>query len=115
MKLLVIVNHNPYDGSDVVFNALRLVSQSQSAGLAVQLFLLGDGVTLVRKGAGLGAPIDLEGMLAELAARKTPMKLCKTCMERRKIAPAEIREAVAIATMPDLVEWITQADRVVTF
>ena len=115
MKLLVIVNHHPYDGTDVVFNALRLVSQSQSAGMTVNVFLLGDGVYLGQQAAGLGAPIDLEAMVAELLTRKTPVRLCKTCMERRKIAATEVREGVAVATMPELVELIAQADRVVNF
>lgn len=43
-----ILNHEPYDGSDVTYNALRLAKNLRKNGEEVNLFLMNDAVDLVR-------------------------------------------------------------------
>jgi len=46
MKLLIILNKNPYDGSDVTRNALRLADFALKASDSVSIFLMNDSVDL---------------------------------------------------------------------
>lgn len=43
---LLVFNKNPYDGTDVTWNGLRLAEQLLNAGLAVNIFLMNDSVDL---------------------------------------------------------------------
>lgn len=115
MKLLLILNRTPYDGTDVTWNALRLAGQSQQNGLAVRIFLMNDAVGLARQGLDKGNDYDLQGMLLEIIANGAAVKLCKSCIARCGIGEGSRRPEVAIGTMPELVEWIADSERVVTF
>ena len=48
MKVLVVFNRPPYDGSDVTWNGLRLAGKLLEAGHDVRLFLMNDSVDLAR-------------------------------------------------------------------
>jgi uncharacterized protein involved in oxidation of intracellular sulfur len=48
MKLLLIFNRNPYDGTDITWNGLRLASQLLKSGSEVWIFLMNDAVDLAR-------------------------------------------------------------------
>ena len=50
---LLVFNRNPYDGSDVTRNGLRLTEQLLNAGLVVNIFLMNDSVDLARNAAVL--------------------------------------------------------------
>ena len=50
MRLLLVINRAPYDGTDVVWNALRLAATALAEGMQVWLFLINDGVDLAREG-----------------------------------------------------------------
>ena len=50
MPTLIILNHQPYDGTDVTWNALRLARQLHSDGVEVRIFLMNDSVDLARDG-----------------------------------------------------------------
>ena len=50
MAILIILNHQPYDGTDVTWNALRLARQLNNDGAEVRLFLMNDSVDLARDG-----------------------------------------------------------------
>ena len=49
MKILVIFNHQPYDGSDIAWNGLRLVETLLKKGEEVRIFLMNDSVDLARE------------------------------------------------------------------
>lgn len=38
MKILIIFNHEPYDGTDVTWNGLRLADKLVDAGSEVRIF-----------------------------------------------------------------------------
>ena len=50
MAILLILNHAPYDGTDLTWNALRLAGQLKKDGGEPRLFLMNDSVDLARDG-----------------------------------------------------------------
>jgi uncharacterized protein involved in oxidation of intracellular sulfur len=48
MKILIIFNRDPYDGSDITWNGLRLADKLREAGQSVRIFLMNDAVDLAR-------------------------------------------------------------------
>jgi uncharacterized protein involved in oxidation of intracellular sulfur len=48
MSILIIFNHQPYDGSDVAWNGLRLAKNLLAKGEDVRIFLMNDSVDLAR-------------------------------------------------------------------
>ncbi len=117
MKLLIILNGNPYDGSDVTRNALRLADFTLKALDNVSLFLMNDAVDLAREGVLPGAyDTNLGGMLAELIAKGVPVKVCGTCLTRCGTARnLPLMRGAIQAKMPELVVWLQEADKVISF
>ncbi len=117
MKLLLILNRNPYDGSDVTRNALRLADFTLKAGDRASIFLMNDAVDLARLGVSSGSyDTDLGAMLSELISQGVPVKVCGTCLERCGLAKDRpLINGASKAKMPELVAWIKEADRVVSF
>ena len=60
----IILNHQPYDGSDVTWNALRLAKTLHQSGEKVNIFLMNDAVDLARDMTKMpeGYDHDLVGM-----------------------------------------------------
>ena len=48
MTMLLVFNRDPYDGTDVTWNGLRLAEQLLQAGSKVSVFLMNDSVDLAR-------------------------------------------------------------------
>ena len=116
MRLLLVINRAPYDGTDVVWNALRLAATALAEGLRVWLFLINDGVDLAREGVKPeGAEFDLQSMLADLMAQGATVRLCQTCLTRCGIGCGETMSGAQIAGMKDLVAWIRDAEKVLSF
>lgn len=115
MTLLIVLNKTPYDGTDVTWNALRLAEQAMTDGHEVRVFLMNDSVDLARDGLGASPDYDLQAMLKELVGRGGQAKLCKTCVSRCGIEGGQTIGAVEVATIPELSEWVSTSDRVLTF
>ena len=115
MKLLLVLNRRPYDGTDITWNALRLCSSSQDAGMDVRIFLMNEAVDLAREGLEKGEEYDLQGMLLEAISKGAQVKLCRTCITRCGIGIGGLRSEITVATMPELVEWVADSDRTLTF
>jgi uncharacterized protein involved in oxidation of intracellular sulfur len=114
---LLVFNRNPYDGTDVTWNGLRLADQLLNIGLEVNIFLMNDSVDLARD---VTKPqegyFDLGKMLKELIAKNVPVKVCGTCKVRCGIHKGEpYFEGAKEAKMTELAEWIKEADKVITF
>jgi len=118
MKILIVFNRAPYDGTDVTWNGLRLAEKLLEAGQEVRIFLMNDAVDLARDVCRRpeGYDQDLSGLLKGLIARGAPVKVCGTCLVRCGIHRNQPYFAGAEkATMPELAEWIVASDRVLTF
>jgi uncharacterized protein involved in oxidation of intracellular sulfur len=117
MKLLLIFNRNPYDGTDITWNGLRLASQLLKSGSEVWIFLMNDAVDLARDTTKPPADyFDLVQILKDLIAQGVPVKVCGTCKARCGIHKGQpYFQGSEEAKMSDLAQWVIQADKVITF
>ncbi len=118
MKLLVIFNRPPYDGTDVTWNGLRLAGQLKKMGGEVRIFLMNDSVDLARDvcKAPEGYDQDLAQMLRELIAQGVQVNVCGTCMARCGIHKNHpYFDGAEKSTMAALAEWVVDSDKVITF
>ncbi len=117
MPVLLVFNRNPYDGTDVTWNGLRLAEQLLQAGSQVNVFLMNDSVDLARD---VTKPpegyFDLGQMLKALIGKGVPVKVCGTCKARCGIHKGEpYFDGAEEATMTELAQWVQQADKVISF
>lgn len=117
MNILIIASSRPYDGTDTVWNALRLAETLIAAGDEVRLFVMNDAVDIVR--AGISHPeesFDLIQMIRELIEEGVVVRACGTCLERSGSNPGEMAiEEVLVSDLNDLSNWIRESDRVLSF
>ena len=70
MKTLIVLNRNPYDGTDVTWNALRLGEKLLEQGSELRIFLMNDSIDLAK--VGITPPEDffnLTELLQELIGK----------------------------------------------
>ncbi len=118
MKILFIFNHEPYDGSDVAWNGLRLAKNLSERGEEVRIFLMNDSVDLARdcNKKPDNYDNDLVKMLKEMYNNKVELKVCGTCQARCGLFKNEPYFVPEIkATMNDLADWVQESDKVLTF
>lgn len=118
MKILIVFNRPPYDGTDVTWNGLRLAGKLAEAGHAVRLFLMNDSVDMARESCQPPAGYDqnLVSILKALIAQGVAVKVCGTCMARCGIHKNDPYYAGAHqATMAELAEWVADSERALTF
>ena len=118
MKILIIFNHAPYDGTDVTWNGLRLAEKLAESGQEVRIFLMNDSVDMARDACKPPANYDqdLSEMLRELISMGAEVKVCGTCMARCGIYKNHpYFEGAAQSTMPELAAWVLDSDKVITF
>ena len=116
-NVLLVFNRNPYDGTDVTWNGLRLAEQLINNGLDVNIFLMNDSVDLARDAAKPPEGyFDLGEMLKELIENSVPVKVCGTCKVRCGIHKGEpYFEGAREAKMTELAEWVKESDNVISF
>lgn len=118
MTVLIIFNRQPYDGTDVTWNGLRLADELLDAGQDVRVFLMNDAVDLARDACTPpeGYDQDLSAMLKTLITRDVPIKVCGTCMVRCGIHKNEpYFDSAESSTQSELAQWVIESDRVLTF
>jgi uncharacterized protein involved in oxidation of intracellular sulfur len=117
MAILLILNHQPYDGSDVTWNALRLAQRLHEDGAEVRIFLMNDSVDLARD--GITPPEgteDMVKMLKTLIASGVPVKVCGTCQNRCGVLKGQpYYEGAQFSTMAECSEWVRSSEKVLTF
>jgi tRNA 2-thiouridine synthesizing protein D len=114
MNLLIIINRRADDGTDVAWNAARLANKACEMGSTVRVFLLNDGVWNAHKSFGV-AEIEAHALLKQAVARGVALRACGTCIERARIDPKDMLPEATVSVLPDLVTWIEESDRVVSF
>lgn len=104
MKLGIILNTND---PETAWNALRLGSEALSTGNEVSVFLLGSGVEVenIRDGT-----FDAAGALEKFIDSGGRVLACGTCLTVRHQAAG----VCPISTMSELVEMISESDKVVS-
>jgi len=116
VNALILFNHQPYDGTDVTWNGLRLAAKLLDTGMDVRVFLMNDSVDLARDAAKPPDDyFDLGQMLKDLIAKGVTVKVCGTCKARCGLHKNEpYFDGATEATMAELAEWVGQADRIIT-
>jgi uncharacterized protein involved in oxidation of intracellular sulfur len=118
MKILIIFNREPYDGTDVAWNGLRLAKKLLENGNEVRVFLMNDSVDLAREANKMPQNYDndLVQMLKQMYKDGVELKVCGTCQARCGIYKNEPYFAPEIkATMADLASWVENSDQVISF
>lgn len=118
MSILFILNRQPYDSTDVTWNALRLAINLKENKQEVRIFLMNDSVDLAREScvAPMGYDQDLKAMLKNLIGLGVPVEVCGSCMARCGIHKNEPYYAGANkSTMAKLAEWVAECEKVLTF
>lgn len=118
MKTLLIFNHEPYNGTDVTWNGLRLAGKLCEGGHDVRIFLMNDAVDMARDicRPPEGYDQDLTKMLKELIAKGAKVKVCGTCMARCGIYKNEpYFEGAEKSTMQALADWVVDSDKIIAF
>ncbi|NLB34597.1 MAG: sulfur reduction protein DsrE [Elusimicrobia bacterium] len=113
-KILLIFNSNPYDGTDVTWNGLRLAGQLLEEQAQVKIFLMNDSVDLAR--ASIKPPegyFDLGEILKELIDKGVEVGGCGSCVARCGINKNEgYFSGVTQLKMSDLANWTLSSDLV---
>lgn len=118
MKILIIFNHEPYDGTDVAWNGLRLAEKLVDGGNEVRLFLMNDAVEMAREACQppAGYDQDLSAMLKALITRGVSVKVCGTCMARCGLHRNQpYFDGAEKSTMQALADWVVESERVISF
>ena len=118
MKILFIFNREPYDTTDITWNALRLAQTLKKSGQEVRIFLMNDSVDLARDVCKPpeGYDQDLSKMLKNLISDGVPVQVCGTCMARCGIYKNHpYFEGAEKSTMNFLADWVVDSDKVLTF
>ena len=117
MDTLIIFNRPSYDGTDVIWNGLRLAETLLGTGVEVRVFLMNDSVDLARDAAKSPENyFDLGEMLKNLIAKGVTVKVCGTCKARCGLYKGQpYFEGANEATMAELAKWVKDADRIITF
>jgi len=118
MSFLIVFNHQPYDGSDVAWNGLRLAGALRERGEEVRIFLMNDAVDMARESCKKPPEYDhdLVAMLKELFEKGVFLKVCGTCMARCGLYRNEPYFHPEIrGTMQDLADWVSRCDKILTF
>lgn len=113
----MILNRQPYDGTDVTWNALRLAGKLVEDGEEVRIFLMNDSVDLARD--GIEPPMgvdDMVQMTKDLIEAGVEVKACGTCQQRCGIAKGQpYHEKVLYSSMAECSEWVLNSDKLLTF
>lgn len=118
MSILFILNRQPYDSTDVTWNALRLATKLKESNQDVRIFLMNDSVDLARESCKppMGYDQDLKEMLKSLIALGVSVEVCGTCMARCGIHKNEpYYQGANKSTMAKLAEWVVECEKVLTF
>ncbi|MBI2866638.1 MAG: DsrE family protein [Chloroflexi bacterium] len=120
---MTVIVGDPAYGKERVYTTLRFALAALSQGHKVNLFAFEDALYAARKGQ---APPEFPGVLEEhmpnceellkAAIRQgAAVKLCGVCASERGVGPDELIDGVEIGGMGDLVRWVLESDRVVSF
>lgn len=120
--ITVVIGEPPY-GKERVYTALRFTLSALSEGHRVNLFAYEDALYAARKGQW---PHEFPGVLEQrmpnceellkaAVGKGAVVKLCGVCASERGVTPGELIAGVELGGMPDLLRWVLESDRVVSF
>ena len=116
--ITIILNSQPYDGTDITWNALRLAKTLHKSAQSVNIFLMNDAVDLAREKTPKpdNYDYDLVDMLKKMYASGINLQVCGTCNARCGLFKNEpyFNENIS-STMQVLADWVIESDKVISF
>jgi uncharacterized protein involved in oxidation of intracellular sulfur len=115
--MTIIINDAPY-GGETPWNALRLALTSTLGNekSKINVFLLGDAVSIAKKGQNPPPGYyNLEKMLTDLITKSGNVQACGTCLKARGLSKKNLIEDVEIGTMIGLANWVKESRIVLSF
>jgi uncharacterized protein involved in oxidation of intracellular sulfur len=113
--MVMIITESPY-GNEKPWNALRLAKALVAIKQNIRLFLLGDAVTLAKKGQKPPTGYyNLGRMVTELVSSGAEVLVCGTCIDSRGLKGEDLVEGVTAGKMLDLARWVADAPKVLNF
>lgn len=115
-KILFIVQAAPY-GNETNLTALRLAATlaQHEAHPKLRLFLISDAVMTALSGQNVADGMSHGEMLNEIIKCGAEVRVCRSCITSRGLLNASWLPDVALGTMPELAQWVLEAEQVLTF
>ena len=113
----IIINSPPY-GVEQPWNALRLALalMSVSGESNVNIFLVGDGVSIAKKGQNTPQGYyNLEKMLTDLIGKGANVHVCGTCLKSRGLSKEDLVGGAEMGSMIGLAQWIRDSRTTLSF
>jgi len=84
--------------------------------MSVNVFLLGDAVTVAKKRQKPPEGYyNLEKMLRDILLKGAKIAACGTCLNARALSKEDIVEGIEVGTMIKLANWIKESSKVLSF
>jgi len=118
VSILIILNKTPYDGTDNIWNSLRLAKNLLEKKVEVNIFLMNDAVDLAKDACRKPADYehDLVIELKRIVNSGASLKVCGNCQTRSgKLKDESYYDASIKSTMFELSEWVINSDKVLDF
>lgn len=115
-KTAIIINDAPY-GTERPWNALRLCKALIVSKQSVVVCLVGDGVSIAKKGQEPPKGFyNLGSMLEELISLGAEAIACRTCTSARGLSDDEIIKGVNVGGfMPHVAKLIAEGAKVISY
>ena len=122
MAVITVAVGDPPYGKERVYTALRFSLVALHEGHQVNLFLFEDAVFAAKRGqkppempvGDAGMP-NCEELLRASIQEGLRVKACRVCTSERGLSQEEAVEDVEAGSMADLVNWVVNSDKTVTF
>jgi tRNA 2-thiouridine synthesizing protein D len=119
MALMTVILGEPPYGRERAYLAMRFVMTAKTEGHDVQLFLFEDAVYLPKKEqeeAGADEKLaNSRNLITSAIELGATVRICSICAKERQVPPEDLVEGAALGSMQELVKWISESDKVVTF
>lgn len=123
MASITLIVGDPAYGKQRMYTVLRFTQTALSGGDEINIFLLEDAIFSAKKGQSpMGFPgysnekmPSCEEMIKSALKQGASIKICTVCAKERGMKKEELIEGVQIASMQDLVQWVIESDKVVSF
>lgn len=114
MKFTVIITTAPY-GQERAYSALRFALTSLLEDIEINIFLLEDGVYVAKNNQNPAEVPNYLEYLENCIEAGAVVKVCGPCCKARGLSESDLIEGVQLATMHDLVAFVKESDKVITF
>lgn len=123
MATITLIVGDPAYGKQRIYTTLRFTQTALAGGDAINIFLLEDAIFSAKKGQNpMGFPgfsdekmPNCEEMIKTALKQGAIIKVCTVCAKERGMKKEELIDGVQIGSMPELVQWVVESDKVVSF